>query len=131
MFDWFFTQFGFSIVLMVLLVAVIPGAAGYSTFIERKVAAWIQDRIGPNRAGPRGLLQPLTDGVKFLFKEELQTFDRAVNVPDGARRDGQYLYEISGLAGLFEPERVREMMAEEIGEFEQIHEPPRKPAHQH
>ena len=70
MFDWFFTQFGFSIVLMVLLVAVIPGAAGYSTFIERKVAAWVQDRIGPNRAGPRGLLQPLTDGVKFLFKEE-------------------------------------------------------------
>ena len=61
----------------------------------------------------------------------LQPFDRAVNVPDGARRDGQYLYEISGFAGLFDPERVRELMAEELAEFEQIHEPPKKPAHQH
>ncbi len=50
-------------------------AAGM-TLAERKVSAWIQWRIGPNRVGPWGTLQPLADGIKFLFKEEL--------VPDGA-----------------------------------------------
>ena len=44
--------------------------AMYSTYMERKVAAFLQDRIGPNRAGPFGLLQPLADGGKMFFKEE-------------------------------------------------------------
>ncbi|MBA9076528.1 NADH-quinone oxidoreductase subunit NuoH [Rufibacter quisquiliarum] len=44
--------------------------ATYSTYAERKVAAFIQDRVGPNRAGPMGLLQPLADAVKLFFKEE-------------------------------------------------------------
>ena len=44
--------------------------AMYSTWAERKVAALMQDRIGPNRAGPLGLLQPLADGVKMFMKEE-------------------------------------------------------------
>jgi NADH-quinone oxidoreductase subunit H len=44
--------------------------AMYSTLIERKVAGWFQDRHGPNRTGPWGLLQPLADGVKLFFKEE-------------------------------------------------------------
>ncbi len=61
----------------------------------------------------------------------IQPFERAVDPPDGARRDGQYLYEIAGFAGLFDPARIREMMAEEMAEFEQIHESPMKPAHQH
>jgi NADH-quinone oxidoreductase subunit H len=46
------------------------GIATYSTLLERKLAAWLQDRIGPNRAGPGGILQPLADGVKLIFKEE-------------------------------------------------------------
>ncbi|QHL87670.1 NADH-quinone oxidoreductase subunit NuoH [Nibribacter ruber] len=44
--------------------------ATYSTYAERKVAAFIQDRVGPNRAGPFGLAQPLADAVKLFFKEE-------------------------------------------------------------
>ena len=45
--------------------------AAYSTYAERKVAAFLQDRIGPDRAGPFGILQPLADGVKFIMKEEI------------------------------------------------------------
>jgi len=43
----------------------------YSTYAERKVAAFFQDRIGPNRAGPFGILQPLADGAKMFMKEEI------------------------------------------------------------
>lgn len=52
--------------------------AMYSTLVERKVAGWFQDRHGPNRAGPWGLLQPLADGIKLFFKEEFmpQTADK-------------------------------------------------------
>ncbi|MEY3242545.1 MAG: hypothetical protein RIR11_3984 [Bacteroidota bacterium] len=44
--------------------------AAYSTYGERKVAAFLQDRIGPDRAGPFGLLQPVADGVKMFMKED-------------------------------------------------------------
>ncbi|HKP13071.1 MAG TPA: NADH-quinone oxidoreductase subunit NuoH, partial [Blastocatellia bacterium] len=43
----------------------------YLTFLERKIMSWIQLRIGPNRVGPWGLLQPLADGVKMIFKEDI------------------------------------------------------------
>ena len=49
---------------------VLTGAA-YSTLAERKFASFFQNRIGPNRAGPMGLLQPVADGIKFIMKEEV------------------------------------------------------------
>ena len=45
--------------------------ATYSTYAERKIAAFLQDRVGPDRAGPFGILQPLADAGKFFFKEEI------------------------------------------------------------
>jgi NADH-quinone oxidoreductase subunit H len=45
--------------------------ATYSTYAERKIAAFMQDRVGPDRAGPFGILQPLADAGKFFFKEEI------------------------------------------------------------
>lgn len=60
----------FKTILVVILFLVALGVAAYSTWAERKVAAIMQDRIGPNRAGPFGLLQPLADGGKFFFKED-------------------------------------------------------------
>ena len=45
--------------------------AMYTTYAERKIAAWMQDRRGPNRAGPFGLLQPMADGLKLFMKEEI------------------------------------------------------------
>lgn len=55
----------------VVILGGIMGAAAYVTLAERKVASWMQDRIGPNRAGPFGLLQPMADGLKFFLKEEM------------------------------------------------------------
>ena len=59
----------------VALIATIIGLsffiAMYTTYAERKLAAWLQDRRGPNRAGPFGLFQPLADGGKLFFKEEI------------------------------------------------------------
>ena len=59
------------LILIVLVVSVSLVVAMYTTFAERKVAAILQDRSGPNRAGPFGLLQPLADGIKLFFKEEI------------------------------------------------------------
>ncbi|MCG3136753.1 MAG: NADH-quinone oxidoreductase subunit H [Phycisphaerae bacterium] len=74
MVDWlviqFHTQLGFSIVLLLVVIPAVLTGVGYSTYFERKVSAWLQDRHGPNRAGPLGLLQPVADGVKFLLKED-------------------------------------------------------------
>jgi NADH-quinone oxidoreductase subunit H len=59
---------------LVLITIVVMGSlviAMYTTFAERKVAGLLQDRPGPNRAGPFGMLQPLADGLKLFFKEEI------------------------------------------------------------
>lgn len=56
----------------IVLLLVLFGAAAYMTFCERVVMAWMQLRLGPNRVGPLGLLQPIADGIKLLCKERFQ-----------------------------------------------------------
>jgi NADH-quinone oxidoreductase subunit H len=81
--DWNFIIF--SIVKIAIVVGVVQGLVAYSVLAERKISAWIQDRVGPNRTAPPfakyipvvgpfltriGFFQPLADGLKFMFKED-------------------------------------------------------------
>lgn len=59
-----------SVIVIVTILHLALGAAAYFILLERKICAWTQDRIGPNRVGPMGLLQPIADGVKLFFKED-------------------------------------------------------------
>ncbi|MBI3219964.1 MAG: NADH-quinone oxidoreductase subunit NuoH [Bacteroidetes bacterium] len=61
----------FKVLLILAVFAISLFMAAYSTYAERKVAAFMQDRLGPDRAGPFGLLQPLADGLKLFMKEEI------------------------------------------------------------
>ncbi|MFZ1157441.1 MAG: NADH-quinone oxidoreductase subunit H, partial [Candidatus Sulfotelmatobacter sp.] len=56
-----------SLVLLIMLLT----AVAYTVWLERKVVGHMQNRWGPTRVGPFGLLQPAADGLKFLFKEDL------------------------------------------------------------
>ena len=75
--DWFtsltsneqFAIFSLLKIVIAVFVVVLPMVA-YSVVAERRISAWIQDRIGPNRVGPFGLLQPAADGIKFILKED-------------------------------------------------------------
>src|SRR3982751_2765793 len=58
-----------SLAFIVAIVAPLMLCVAYLTLWERKLIGWIQIRIGPNRVGPLGLLQPVADGIKLLFKE--------------------------------------------------------------
>jgi NADH-quinone oxidoreductase subunit H len=75
--NWFYNltpneQFAiFSLLKIVIAVfAVVLPMVAYSVMAERRISAWIQDRVGPNRVGPFGLLQPAADGIKFILKED-------------------------------------------------------------
>jgi len=59
------------IIIIVAVFSISLLIAMYSTYAERKVAAFLQDRLGPNRAGPFGIFQPLADGLKMFMKEEI------------------------------------------------------------
>src|SRR5947209_2470650 len=65
----------FSLLATIITIAVVVGAilgtCAYLILLERKIAAYVQDRVGPNRVGPFGLLQPIADGLKFLLKEDI------------------------------------------------------------
>ncbi len=75
---------------IVVLLFVLLTALAYLTWFERKVVAHIQSRWGPYRVGPHGLLQPLADGVKFLFKEDV--------TPTGADKFAYFLAPFLALA---------------------------------
>ncbi|HEX3856387.1 MAG TPA: NADH-quinone oxidoreductase subunit NuoH [Verrucomicrobiae bacterium] len=81
--DWNFIIF--SMVKIAVVIGVVQGMVAYAVLAERKISAWIQDRVGPNRTAPPfvkfipvvgpflirlGLFQPLADGLKFMFKED-------------------------------------------------------------
>jgi NADH-quinone oxidoreductase subunit H len=81
--DWNFIIF--SVVKIAVVIAVVQGMVAYAVLAERKISAWIQDRVGPNRAAPPfvkdipvigpflirlGLFQPLADGLKLMLKED-------------------------------------------------------------
>ena len=67
-----------SLILIVGIVAPLMLSVAYVTLYERKFIGWMQVRIGPNRVGPLGLLQPIADGIKLLFKE--------IIIPAGANK---------------------------------------------
>ena len=60
-----------SVIKIVLVTVVLLTAVAYTVWLERKVVGHMQNRWGPSRVGPFGLLQPLADGIKFLLKEDL------------------------------------------------------------
>lgn len=65
------TAVSYSLILIGLALFVLLTGAAYSVYLERKVAALIQQRVGPNRVGPFGLLQPLADVIKLILKEDI------------------------------------------------------------
>lgn len=69
MIDWWILVEKAILILAVVTISLV--IAMYATWAERKIAAVIQDRRGPNRAGPFGLLQPVADGLKLFMKEEI------------------------------------------------------------
>ncbi len=68
-FDWWILLEKMILIAIIVTTALV--VAMYSTYAERKVAAWLQDRKGPSRAGPFGILQPMADGLKLFMKEEI------------------------------------------------------------
>jgi NADH-quinone oxidoreductase subunit H len=70
MIDWIQTHIPPWVWITLVVHFAILGTVAYLILLERKVASWVQDRIGPNRVGPFGLLQPIADGLKFILKED-------------------------------------------------------------
>src|SRR3954463_7972779 len=70
MLDWIQTHIPPWVYIAFIVHFAILGTVAYLILLERKIASWTQDRIGPNRVGPLGLFQPLADGLRFILKED-------------------------------------------------------------
>jgi NADH-quinone oxidoreductase subunit H len=66
-----FWDFVIVMLKIALVMGISQGTVAYLIMLERKIAAWAQDRLGPNRVGPYGLFQPLVDGAKMILKEDV------------------------------------------------------------
>jgi NADH-quinone oxidoreductase subunit H len=64
-------HFWWTVITIGAIFGAIQGTCAYLILAERKISAYLQDRIGPNRVGPYGLLQPIADGLKFVLKEQI------------------------------------------------------------
>src|SRR5207245_10345064 len=69
---------GAAVVKIAVVMGVVLLTVAFLTLAERKVLSWMQDRMGPMEVGPYGVLQPMADGIKLFFKEDI--------VPAGANR---------------------------------------------
>src|SRR4051812_2672461 len=72
MIDWIQSNIPPWVYIAFIVHFAILGTVAYLILLERKIASWTQDRIGPNRVGPFGLFQPLADGLKFILREDYQ-----------------------------------------------------------
>jgi NADH-quinone oxidoreductase subunit H len=70
-FEFTWMTFWITLILIAAVMGAVQGTCAYLILAERKISAWAQDRLGPNRVGPAGLLQPIADGIKFLLKEQV------------------------------------------------------------
>jgi NADH-quinone oxidoreductase subunit H len=61
----------YTLIIIAAIFGVILNTVAYLVLLERKISAWVQDRVGPNRVGPWGLLQPIADGIKMFLKEDI------------------------------------------------------------
>lgn len=78
------------VIKIVLLIAILMGGFAYTMLLERRLLGFFQLRLGPNRVGPGGLLQPIADGLKMMLKEDL--------IPSGA---DPFVYRLAPVVALF------------------------------
>jgi NADH-quinone oxidoreductase subunit H len=117
-----------AIITVAVVMGALQGTCAYLILLERKVAAWVQDRIGPNRVGPFGLLQPIADGVKFLLKEDIipSHVDKVffLLAPAIAVGTATFAFAVVPFGPTTEPPQVR--WAQTTTEAAEVHTPERK-----